>query len=52
MRSTFYTIAYTIWEALKTADPLGWTMHEQDNNGRIIATVDWHSYEISARRVD
>lgn len=52
MSSTFYTIAYTIWEALKTAAPLGWTMHEPDNNGLIITTVDGHSYEISVRRVD
>ena len=51
MSFTFYTIAHTICEALKTAAPLGWTMHEPDHNGRIIATVDGHRYEISARSV-
>ena len=51
MSFTFYTIAHTIWEAPKTAAPLGWTMHEPDHNGRIIATVDGHRYEISARSV-
>lgn len=55
MSTTFYTVAYSVWEALKKAAPLliGWdNLQEPDEGGVIRVTVDGHRYDISVRRVD
>lgn len=52
MSTTFFTVAYSIWEALKKQPLIGWTLQEPDQNGVIRVTVDDHPYEITVRRVD
>lgn len=53
MSTTFYTVAYSVWEALRKAPLIGWDIiQEPDPQGVVRATVDGHKYEITVRRVD
>lgn len=53
MSTTFYTVAYSVWEALRKAPLIGWDIIEEpDPKGVVRATVEGHKYEITVRMVD
>ena len=53
MSTTFFTVACSVYEALRKALLIGWDIIEEpDPNGVVRATVDGHKYEITVRMVD
>ena len=53
MSTTFFTVAFSVYEALRKAFLIGWDIiQEPDSNGVVRATVDGHKYEITVRKVD
>ena len=53
MSTTFFTVAFSVYEALRKAPLIGWDIIEEpDQKGVVRATVEGHKYEITVRRLD